>query len=87
MTRLTVREAVAQAYACLNADAKALWEAEKKPRKPSLARTIRTARAAGVDLMMAPDGTMILKCSQPPVSVDLNGSENEWDKVLRREPH
>jgi hypothetical protein len=48
-------------------------------RRPSLAKAIKTARKAGVDLTMMPDGALTLKCSQPGNGAD---SSNPWDEVL-----
>ena len=58
---------------------------KRKPRKPSLAKAIRTARKQGVDLMVAPDGTLVLRCSQPGNGAMIE--TNEWDTVLSHGAH
>ena len=58
--------------------------AQKKPRGPrkrSLTTLIKRAKAAGVDVVLAPDGCVILKCGQSKSADDPATEENEWDTL------
>jgi hypothetical protein len=59
---------------------------KRQRRKPSLAKAIRTARKQGVDLVVAPDGTLTLRCNQPDNGAMI-ATTNEWDEVLSRGTH
>jgi hypothetical protein len=62
----------------------------KRRRKPTLASLSKKARELGVDVAVALDGSMILKCSAPAATEPAAGngaSENPWDEVLPHAAH
>jgi hypothetical protein len=69
------------------------WRPPRKPRqrrKPTLAGIIRKARELCVDVVVAPDGSLILKCSAPTTTESAAGngaSDNPWDEVLPHAAH
>jgi hypothetical protein len=57
----------------------------KRRRKPTLASISKKARELGVDVVVAPDGSLILKCSAPTATESAAGNgaaDNPWDEVL-----
>jgi hypothetical protein len=50
----------------------------RKPRPPSLAIALKQAKAKGMDLTVAPDGSMMFKKSQPEIIGTME--KNEWDQ-------
>jgi hypothetical protein len=58
-----------------------------KRRKPTLALMIKQARELDVAVVVASDGSLILKCSAPISTVGNGASENPWDEVLPHAAH
>jgi hypothetical protein len=79
MKRPTVAEAVARLYARIQADAEALWEAEKKPRKPSIPKMVAAAEKTGksVTSITLPDGT-VLHFGGSSDPVEANAPLDKW---------
>jgi hypothetical protein len=69
------------------------WRPPRKPRKrrnPTLAGIIRKARELGIDVVLTPDGSLILKCSARAATESAAGNgaaNNPWDEVLLHGAH
>jgi hypothetical protein len=51
-----------------------------RQRRPSFARMLKHARKLGIDMTVAPDGSMTLKCSGVAASPEAD-DPNPWDEV------
>jgi hypothetical protein len=59
---------------------------KRRPRKPSLASTLKAARKAGADHVEIIDGKIVIALAGEPVKPTGNGARspdrNEWDAIL-----
>lgn len=67
-------------------------ERRKRRRKPTLASLSKKARELGVDVVVAPDGSMTLRTSVPhrdhvTESGGNSALDNPWDEVLPHAAH